>query len=67
MSDRKSVAIALGTGIGIAAAAAVIGLYVARNQEESKIVSVNDVFEQAKLTVKKLDDAVEFLKRSAAA
>ncbi|MCX6344436.1 MAG: hypothetical protein NT018_05100 [Armatimonadetes bacterium] len=67
MSDRKSIAIALGTVVGIAAVATVVGLYVAKIQDSPKIVDVNDVFEQAKMTVKKLDDAVEFLKKTNAA
>ena len=65
MSDRKSIAIALGTAAGIAAVATVIALYVSKNEDGSKIADVNDVFEKAKLTVKKLDDAVELLKKSA--
>lgn len=67
VSDRKSIAIAIGTAVGIAAVATVVGLYVAKNQDNSKTVDVNDVFEQAKLTVKKLNDAVEFLRKSTAA
>ena len=67
MSDRKSIAIALGTAAGIAAVATVIALYVSKNEDGPKMADVNDVFEKAKLTVKKLDDAVELLKKSAEA
>lgn len=66
MSDRKTLAIALGTVVGVAAVAACVGLYVNKSCC-SEPEDVNDVFEKAKQTVKKLDDAVDLLRKSTAA
>ena len=65
MSDRKSIAIALGTAVGIAMVAACIGLYMSRQDHEVEPKDVEDVFDQARRTVKKLDEAVEILRKSA--
>ncbi|MCE5315246.1 MAG: hypothetical protein ABFD49_00625 [Armatimonadota bacterium] len=64
MTDRKTLAIVLGAAVGVAAVAT-IGVYVSR-QHESAAPNVNDVFEKAKQTVRKLDEAVESLRKSAA-
>ena len=64
MKDGKLLAILLGTVAGVALVTACVGVYM-NNQSDSE-VDVNDVFEQARKTVKKLDDAVEAIKSSAA-
>ena len=67
MSDRKTTAIILGATVGVAAVAAVVGIYVSRHSEsEPPVEDVNDVFEKARQTVKKLDEAVDTLRKSAA-
>lgn len=65
MSDKKQIAIALGTAVGIVTVAACVGMYVSKHHNEVE-ADVNDVFEQAKQTVKKLDEAVEMLRKSTA-
>ncbi len=67
MSDRKSIAIALGTAVGIATVAVCVGLYVSRQNHEVEPKDIEDVFQEARRTVKKLDEAVEILRKSAAA
>ncbi len=64
MSDKKSLAIILGTAFGVAAATA-IGFYIFR-QEKPVVKDVNEIFESAKKTVKKLSDAVEELRKAEA-
>lgn len=67
MSDRKTMAIILGATIGVAAVATAVGIYVSKHSDlEPTPQDVNDVFEKARQTVKKLDEAVEALKKSAA-
>ena len=65
MSDKKTVAIVLGATVGVAAVATAVGVYLARHAEPL-VVDVNDVFEKARQTVRKLDDAVDNLRKSAA-
>lgn len=65
--DRKSLAIMLGTAVGIAAVAATATVYVSNHREEAKAADVNQVVEQARETVRKLDEALELLRRSATA
>ena len=65
MSDRKTVAIVLGATVGVAAVATAVGVYLAKHAEPV-VEDVNEVFEKARQTVKKLDDAVDHLRRSAA-
>ncbi len=65
MSNRKTVAILLGATVGVAAVATAVGVYLAR-QAEPVVEDVNIVFERARQTVKKLDAAVDHLRRSAA-
>ena len=62
MTDKKSLAIILGTAIGAAAVAAAVGVYVHHNNEPA-IKDVNDIFDQARKTVRKLDEALEILKK----
>ena len=67
MSDRKTTAIILGATVGVAAVAAAVGIYISRHSEsEPAVEDVNDVFEKARQTVKKLDEAVDTLRKSAA-
>lgn len=65
MSDKKTLAIVLGTAVGVAAVAATVGVYVSRHHEQTTY-NVNDIFEKAKSTVRKLDEAIENLRKSAA-
>lgn len=58
-------AIILGTAVGVAAVAATISVFVSRHHEQS-VESVNDIFEKARETVRKLDEAVDLLRKSAA-
>lgn len=62
MTDRKTLAIILGTAIGVAAVAAAVGVYVHHNQEPVA-KDVNEVFDQARKTVRKLDEALDMLKK----
>ena len=65
MTDRKSLAIILGAAVGVAAVTATVAVYVSRHKEaESR--DINDIFDQARKTVRKLDEAVELLRKSAA-
>lgn len=66
MADRKTVAIALGTGVGAAAVGIAILIYSRKNRE-LHVTDVNEIFDRARLTVRKLDEAVEMLRKSAAA
>ena len=67
MSDRKTAAIILGATIGVAVVATSVGIYVTRHSESQPAVQdVNDVFEKARQTVKKLDEAVDTLRKSTA-
>ena len=65
VSDRKTVAIVLGTTVGIAAVATAVGLYISKSAEPI-VEDVNDIFEKARQTVRKLDEAVDSLRKSAA-
>jgi hypothetical protein len=67
VSDRKTMAIIFGATIGVAAVATAVGFYVTKHGDsEPAVEDVNDVFEKARQTVKKLDEAVDALRRSAA-
>ena len=65
MTDRKPLAIILGATVGVAAIGAIVAVYMYRQQEPST-GDINDIFDQARQTVKKLDEAVETLRRTAA-
>lgn len=65
MSDKKTMAIVLGTVVGVAAVATAVSVYVAKHNEPD-VHNINDVFEKAKQTVRRLDEAVENLRKSAA-
>ena len=65
MSDRKTLAIILGATLGVAAVATAVGVYITR-QAEPVVEDVNHVFERARQTVRKLDEAVDTLRRSVA-
>jgi hypothetical protein len=67
VSDRKTTAIILGATIGVAAVATAVGIYVSKHGDSKPAVEdVNDVFEKARQTVRKLDEAVDALRKSAA-
>ena len=67
MGDRRTAAIILGATVGVAAVATALGIYLTRHSEsEPAVEDVNDVFEKARETVKKLDEAVDSLRKSAA-
>ena len=65
MSDRKTVAIILGATLGVAAVTTAVGMYICKHAEPV-VENVNDVFERARQTVQKLDEAVDTLRKSAA-
>lgn len=65
LKDKKTIAIILGIGVGIVAVATAVGVYVNR-QTEPVVKDVNEIFEQARRTVRKLDDAVDTLRKSVA-
>ena len=61
--DRKSAAIFLGVALGVAAVATTAVLYATRDREASPR-DVEAVFDAARETVRKLDDALEALRKS---
>jgi len=63
VADRKSVAIALGVAFGVAAVATTIAIYTARHREPSPR-DVNTIFNAAKETVRKLDGALDALRKT---
>ena len=65
MTDRKTLAIALGAAVGVAAVTSAVLLYAHAHQEPVE-QDINDIFEKARLTVCKLDEAVDMLRKSAA-
>ena len=65
LKDKKTIAIILGVGVGIAAVATAVEIYVNKHSEPV-VKDVNEVFEQARRTVRKLDDAVDTLRKSVA-
>ena len=65
MSDRKTVAIILGATLGVAAVATAVGMYISK-QAEPVVEDVNQVFENARRTVRQLDEAVDTLRKSVA-
>ncbi|MCL5103334.1 MAG: hypothetical protein M1133_04375 [Armatimonadetes bacterium] len=66
MSDRKSLAIVLGAFVGAAAVTATVVYYKSHHHEEAAR-SVNEIFDRARQTVRKLDEAVDILRKSAEA
>jgi len=65
VSDRKTLAIILGATVGVAAVATAVGVYISKHAEPV-VENVNDVFEKARQTVRKLDEAVDSLRKSTA-
>lgn len=65
MSDRKTLAIILGATVGVAAVATAVGVYI-NKQSEPIVEDVNEMFENARNTVRKLDEAIEGLRKSIA-
>lgn len=66
MTDRKSLAIILGAAVGVGAVAAAVGVYMSKHSAPV-VRDVNDIVEQARRTVAKLDKAVESLRQQSAA
>jgi len=65
VTDRKTLAIILGAVVGVAAVTATVVVYT-RLHREAVPRDINDVFDRARQTVRKLDEAVEQLRQSAA-
>ena len=65
MNDRKTLAIAIGAAVGVAAVTAAV-LACAHKHQEPATRSINEIVDQARQTVRKLDEAVEMLRKSAA-
>jgi len=65
VSDKKTVAIVLGAAVGVAAIAATVAIYSNKHREPAER-DVNDIFDEARRTVRKLDEAVDMLRSSAA-
>lgn len=63
MTDKKSVAIILGAALGVAAVATAVGFYY-KNHHEPAVRDVNEVFDEARRTLQKLDKAVEALRNT---
>lgn len=63
MADRKSIAVAVGLAFGVAAVATTIAIYTARRREPSPR-DVNQIFDAARETVRKLEDAVDVLRKT---
>ncbi len=63
MADRKSFAIGLGIALGIGAVAATVAIYSCR-RHESEPRDINEIFDAARHTVKKLDEALDVLRKS---
>jgi hypothetical protein len=65
VEDRKTTAIVAGVLVGAAVIGAAIAIHHCRSNA-SRIPDIDDIVEQARTTVQRLDEAVEMLKRSAA-
>ncbi len=65
MTDRKSLAIILGAVVGMSAVAITAAVLMSRNHEPATH-DVNEVVDKARQTVKKLDEAIDLLRKSAA-
>ncbi len=63
MSDRKSFAIGLGIALGIGAVATTVAIYSARHRETAPR-DINEIFDAARHTVQKLDEALDVLRKS---
>ncbi|MCX8052561.1 MAG: hypothetical protein N3B12_02045 [Armatimonadetes bacterium] len=63
MTDRKSIAVALGVAAGVAAVVATIAVYTSRHREATPR-DVNEIFDAAKETLRKLDEALAALRKS---
>lgn len=64
MSDKKSAAIFLGAAVGVAAIAATVAIYSYKHRSPAER-DINDIFDEARRTVRKLDEAVDLLRGSA--
>ena len=63
LARRRSIHYA---AVGIAAVATTVSIYVARNREAAAPVDVDDIFQAARKTVEKLDEAVDMLRKAEA-
>lgn len=64
MADKRSIAIVVGACLGVAAVATAVGVYVSR-RNHPMVRNVNDVFDEARRTLDKLDKAVETIRATA--
>ncbi|OFX14783.1 MAG: hypothetical protein A2Z18_06875 [Armatimonadetes bacterium RBG_16_58_9] len=64
MSDNKSLAVILGTIVGVGVALT-IGTYLCRCHEPV-VQDVNEIFDQARRTVRELDRTIDALRESTA-
>jgi hypothetical protein len=64
LSDRKTLAIILGVTVGVAAVATAVGVYI-NKKSEPIVEDVNDIFDKARNTVRRLNEAVDGLRKSA--
>ncbi len=55
----------MGAAVGAATVGTAILMYSRKNREP-RISDINEIFDRARLTVRKLDEAVEMLRKSAA-
>jgi hypothetical protein len=65
VNDRKTLAIAIGAAVGVVAVTATV-FACAHKHREPATRSINEIVDQARQTVRKLDEAVEMLRKSAA-
>ena len=63
--DKRSMAIIIGAAVGLAVVAATAAIYVSRHHEQD-VRDINVIVDQARETVKQLDQAVEVLRKSVA-
>lgn len=64
MEDKRSTAIVAGILVGAAIVGAAIAIHHCRSNE-SDVRDIDDIVDQARSTVQRLDEAVELLRKSA--
>lgn len=62
MEDKRSNAIVAGVLVGAAVVGAAIAIHYCRARES--VLDIDDIVDQAKSTVQRLDEAVEILRKS---
>ncbi len=65
MTDRRTLALTLGAAVGVAAVTAAVIAYT-RCHREALPRDINEIVDRARQTVRKLDEAVDQLRKSAA-